>query len=442
MILAVIVFAFLLRVISLNQSFWLDEATSGLVVRNFSLGEIITKFSPGDFHPPLYYLILKVWSSFFGTSEMALRFPSIVFGLLTIYLVYLMGKGLFNKKIGLTAGILLATSGLHIYYSQEARMYSLIALLISWLTYLFLKKKWLIFSIILMFVGLTDYPALLIIPIFWILTKKDRKKLILSHIPLVFCFLLWLPIFFKQLSAGLNVNTNSPGWWSLLGQTSIKNLALIPVKFVLGRISFDNIYIYGAIIGVIFILVAYLFMKTFKEFKKTSILWYWLIIPTILAAVVGFKISVLSYFRLLFILPAFYLLIAVGISRTQKYANYLLGILLISNLVFSGIYLFNPRFHRENWRGLVSFVESQKTKDSATLFVADSNMEVYRYYAPEAIIAGPKGFDTPYGEIWLMRYLQPVFDAKDLLRAKIEASGYNKEKEYDFNGVVVWKYEK
>ena len=60
MILAVIIFGFLLRVISLNQSFWLDEATSGLVVRNFNLGEIITKFSPGDFHPPLYYLILKI----------------------------------------------------------------------------------------------------------------------------------------------------------------------------------------------------------------------------------------------------------------------------------------------------------------------------------------------------------------------------------------------
>jgi len=41
-----------------------------------------------------------------------------------------------------------------------------------------------------------------------------------------------------------------------------------------------------------------------------------------------------------------------------------------------------------------------------------------------------------------MRYLQPVFDSSDSLRAKIEASGYNKEKEYDFNGVVVWKYNK
>jgi len=441
MILAVIIFGFLLRAISLNQSFWLDEATGGLVVRNFNLGEIITKFSPGDFHPPLYYLILKIWSYVFGTSEIALRMPSVIFGILTIYLVYLIGKELFNKKVGLIAGALLATSGLHVYYSQEARMYSLVALLVSYLVYLFLKKRWFLFSIILLLIGMTDYPALLIIPVFWILAKKDWKKLLVSHVPLVFSFLLWLPIFIKQLSVGLSVNINSPGWWKLLGQTSIKNLALIPVKFVLGRISFDNKYIYAAVVGVVSLVIIYLLIKSLKEFKKTSILWYWLIIPVILAAIVGFKISVLSYFRLLFCLPAFYLLIAVGIFKTQKYANYLLGILLISNIIFSGIYLFTPRFQREGWRELATFIKKESgNKNAVTLFVADSNMEAYKYYDSKTNISGPQGFNTNYEEIWLMRYLQPVFDSKDLLRAKIEASGYNKEKEYDFNGVVVWKY--
>ena len=135
------------------------------------------------------------------------------------------------------------------------------------------------------------------------------------------------------------------------------------------------------------------------------------------------------------------MLIAVGISKTQKYANYLLGVLLISNLIFSGIYLFNPRFQREGWKELVTFVKKESEgKKTITLFVADSNMEGYKYYDSSANISGPKGFGTKYEEIWLMRYLQPVFDANDNLRTKIEASGYNKEKEYDFNGVVVWKY--
>lgn len=440
MILAVIIFGFLLRVISLNQSFWLDEATSGLVVRNFNLGEIVTKFSPGDFHPPLYYLLLKVWSYIFGTSEIALRFPSILFGLLTVYLVYLIGKELFNKRIGLTAGILLATSGLHVYYSQEARMYSLVTLLISYLVYLFLKKKWLSFSIILMLVGLTDYPALLIIPVFWVLGRKVWKQLAICHIPLAIYFFVWLPIFLKQLSAGLSVNTNSPGWWRLLGQTSIKNLALIPVKFILGRISFDDKWLYGAIVMIVIWLYGYLLSKAVK---KSLLFWLWLILPISLGAIISLKLSIFSYFRFLFCLPALYLLVAVGLEKLKpKLSNILIIVLVGINLIFSGIYLLNPRFRREDWRGLVSFVESQKTKDSATLFVADSNMEAYKYYDSGANISGPKGFNTSYQEIWLMRYLQPVFDSNDSLCAKIEASGYNKEKEYDFNGVVVWKYKK
>ena len=91
---------------------------------------------------------------------------------------------------------------------------------------------------------------------------------------------------------------------------------------------------------------------------------------------------------------------------------------------------------------MVNFVEGQKTVKSITLFVADSNMEAYRYYDSNSKISGPGAMTGDYDQIWLMRYLQPVFDPFDTLRAKIQDAGYNKEGEYDFNGVVVWKYSK
>ena len=34
-----------------------------------------------------------------------------------------------------------------------------------------------------------------------------------------------------------------------------------------------------------------------------------------------------------------------------------------------------------------------------------------------------------------------IFDLKDNLRVNIEKNGYKKAREYDFNGVVVWKYD-
>jgi hypothetical protein len=64
--------------------------------------------------------------------------------------------------------------------------------------------------------------------------------------------------------------------------------------------------------------------------------------------------------------------------------------LIAFNILTSGYYLFNPKFQREDWRGMVSFIESKKTNDSVTVFPSDSNIEAYLYYAPDAKIVGIK----------------------------------------------------
>src|SRR5258708_22082891 len=130
MIIFVLIFGLILRLISLNQSLWLDEATSASTIK-MSLSTFFQKFAQGDFHPPLYYLTLRLWGSIFGTSEVALRSLSILFAVATIYVVYRIGRELISSKAGLIASLLLATSGLHVYYSQEARMYSMSTFLVS-----------------------------------------------------------------------------------------------------------------------------------------------------------------------------------------------------------------------------------------------------------------------------------------------------------------------
>ncbi|MDP3994868.1 MAG: glycosyltransferase family 39 protein [bacterium] len=423
----------ILRLISLNQSLWLDEATTAYVAGHFSFAEIITKFSPGDFHPPLYYLILRGWSMIFAISEVSVRIPSVVFGLLTVYLVFLIGKELVNRKTGLVAAVLLATSGLHIYYSQEARMYALTALLVSCLVYLFLKKKWVLFSTFLVLVAMTDYVALLVIPVFWIAGRKDWRKLVISHLPLIFFFLLWSPVFIRQLTSGLGARGSN--WWGILGKSSLKEILLIPVKFSFGRISLDNKWLYTLVTGAVSGFYIYILSKA----KKSSLLWLWFLFPAITAVILGLWLPVLSYFRLLFILPVFYLLLAKGASKNKVF----IMVILVINLFSTAIYLFNPRFHRENWRGLVSFVNKESINtNSLTLFVADSNMEAYRYYDSSAKISGPGGIKSGFDQIRLMRYVQPIFDPEDKARFRIEDLGFKKMAEYDFNGVVVWRYVK
>ena len=103
MILAILLFAIILRVINLNQSFWLDEAISGLAARDYSFVGSIKDFLPGDTHPPLYYLLLKFWTNIFGFSEISMRNLSVIFGVATVYVVYLLGRKVKDEKFGFLA---------------------------------------------------------------------------------------------------------------------------------------------------------------------------------------------------------------------------------------------------------------------------------------------------------------------------------------------------
>lgn len=429
MIYLILIGGLILRLISLNQSLWLDEATSALAAK-MSLSDLFTKFLPGDFHPPLYYLILKYWTAIFGYSEIALRVSSIVFGIVTVYFVYLIGKKIFNSKTGLVASALLATSGLAIYYSQETRMYALAAMLISASVYFFLTKKWILFGIFLGLIGMTDYVSLLIIPAFFIAGRKDIKKVLLSFIPLAALFLFWLPIFVRQLSAGFSV-AGSP-WWNILGTVTLKNIALIPVKFMIGRISFDNKVLYGIMVTVVALLFGYFL---YLSQRASKILWYWLVIPVVLGIILSFRIPALSYFRFLFCLPALYLLVAVGMEKAGKYKKAALILVLGINLFSSGYYLFNYKFQREDWRAAAIAIGTDKI-----VLPGSSQKEALVYYGKGNQIRDVLHLTKNDKAIWLSRYVAGIADPTDSTRLTIERLGYNKASEYDFNGVTFWKY--
>jgi uncharacterized membrane protein len=103
------------------------------------LYSLVFNYSISDFHPIGHYFILWFWGRIFGFSEVAIRMPSVLFGVITIYILYLLGKEIFSRKVGLIAALLLAVNPLHIYYSQEARVYSFACLAVALNIYLFYK---------------------------------------------------------------------------------------------------------------------------------------------------------------------------------------------------------------------------------------------------------------------------------------------------------------
>jgi hypothetical protein len=109
------------------QSPWLDEIhTLNESNPNFSFKEVYESLLISEPHPPLYFFVVYVFFKIFGYSIFIARLFSALIGFLSLYSIYLLGKELFSKKVGIYATLLLSVNYFHIYYSQEARMYVLL----------------------------------------------------------------------------------------------------------------------------------------------------------------------------------------------------------------------------------------------------------------------------------------------------------------------------
>lgn len=124
----VLLVAFAIRIHDLaGQSFWWDEAYTALLAER-GLRAIYHELRSFDFHPPLHYLLTWAWLPIAGRSEFALRYLSVAAGCLTVGVGARLGRRLYGERGGLAAGLVFALSPFLVYYSQEARMYSDLAL--------------------------------------------------------------------------------------------------------------------------------------------------------------------------------------------------------------------------------------------------------------------------------------------------------------------------
>ncbi len=93
-----------------------------------SISSMINEGIVPDVHPPGFQLLIYIIMKNFGDSEFILRLPSAIAGILSIYVIFLLGKLIFSIREGLYSAVFLAISWCPLYYSQEARSYSLLLL--------------------------------------------------------------------------------------------------------------------------------------------------------------------------------------------------------------------------------------------------------------------------------------------------------------------------
>lgn len=467
MIWAILFLALALRLVAINQGLWLDEAIGAIAAKNYSYSGIVFDFLKSDNHSPLYYLTLKGWASLFGFSDISLRLLSVVFGVAGVATIYLIAKKLIGKKdkyFPLFSALLLASSPFHIYYSQEARMYIMAAFFASLAVYSFLllvdKKttswEWVLFSFSITALIFTDYVPIFILPIFWIysfIKKMDRKwwvRLFVSHIPLVILGFLWFPVFKVQVDSGRWLVATLPAWKQVAGGATFKQAALTWMKFVLGRISLKDKLFYYFLVSFASIPVLLASFKALKDRKKLMLIWFWLFIPLILGFATSFWFPAFIYFRFVFVVPAFYLLISWGTGQVKgDKARLILGaLLLLVNVVGWLIYISDPYQQREQWREAVEFIEGRGEEQDVVVFEYPEPFAPYRWYAKgkveaigvtnsisadsEITIVKTKEAILTKEGVYYFEYLRDLSDPQRVVEATLGGSGFIAKSVIDF----------
>jgi uncharacterized membrane protein len=321
-ILAVSVLIFVLNVVLKflyisSNDIALDEPFT-LFYSQMDLGSIF-KMLQTENNPALHFLFMHFWIKLFGVGAMAVRMPSLIFSALTAVVIYITGRKFFSGSVGLTASAIFTFAGMHIYFSHEARVYSLFVLLASLSFLYFLKltsnpdKKSLYFTLFLFnllliyshyfgfFVVFTEFVCLFFIRNL----KKAYKGFFLVFAALAISYLPNIIIFFNRFFVSV-----SKGTWVKAPQITeyYGNLnRFLNIKYV------TMTFLVIMLVTLIFLLKKKLFIPKLKEFIKNenyilTLLWFF--VPYTLMFLISFKVPMFLDRYLLFCSIPFYFLLA------------------------------------------------------------------------------------------------------------------------------------
>ena len=306
--------------VSITHSYTNDELSAINRLRYDSFSDLIEKgVKEGDMHPAGVQVFEKIWSSLFGTSELALRLPFVLFGTASIFLIFLIGSKWFNRKTGVFAAAILAVLYFPIVQSELARPYSpglFITLLTAWYYHkvLFCEVKKYSNTILLglcFAAGMYTHYFLFLFLIFigftgLIFLRKDNFKLyLLSSIIAVLLFIPHISITLHHLSVG------GLGW---LGKPDSDFL----FQFIF--YAFNESWM---LLMFLFVLILFSFFQKDREaIFKSKYYWLsasWFFGVYILAHLISlYATPLLKFPVMLFAFPFFILMIAYLISNHQR----------------------------------------------------------------------------------------------------------------------------
>lgn len=352
---AIVAIGVLVRFTTLeHQSLWYDEADTRSVVAS-SLGNLFSRLPQSELNPPLYYVLLWLWTHVAGIGEAGLRSFSAACGVLTIPVMWVIGRRQ-SPRVGLIAALLTAVNPLMYWYSQEARNYALLTLL-SALSLLFVlraadrpsNRRLLAWGAICALALGTHYFAFLAIApqaIWLVWTLRASGRLSIAGIALALAPLAVTAVAIAPLAARQS-QTDA----SFIAESA--SLTLRTVLLVVEDVAGTGVLV-PALGGVLVaLLVVFLPREPARNRDVTLLLAVGLgaVATALLAALAGH--DYFSTRNLMPSWPAFALLVAtgLGLARRPLIGTIACGLLVAVSVLGVVAVIAKTEFHRANWRG-------------------------------------------------------------------------------------------
>jgi len=472
--LALLILNFYLKVSYISVQAIAGDEPFSVYIAQFNAATIIEHVSKGN-NPPLFELLLHVWIKLFGIGETAVRMLPCIFSSLTLLLIYAMGKRFFSVKVAIVASLLFTFSSYELYFAHETRVYSLFMLLATAAMFAYLQllkapknKKYSLLLILantlLIYAHFLGFFVLIVQFFATLVLREPRKKLLKPYLVCSVAVLLlyapYLPIFIDRFYVSstegtwispvsnlgplhdvLNLLTNrSPTnyllflliFWLMI-QHFIKSFFSNKVlRYTIIVISvfylFYSISVTGAmphywefsahpiatssyIIFSLLMLTFFLMSKKLSATYKLLLLWFFM--PLLNMFIASFWVPMFIERYLIFISPAFFLLVTAGVAQFEKKLN--LGISFLM-LALMGITLKLDQSNKRDVRQLIDKVKEIKT-DNSIIYICPDHFDInFAYYYNQAYFKDIKQ-DEVKGN--LLRNLEverifPINDYKNL----------------------------
>lgn len=386
------------------KSLWYDEAIAVTSIECSSC----SLFTP-EYYKPVFSLMLRVWSLFFGKNEFTIRFFSTIFGVAAIYLVFLIAKEMFDKGVALLSATIFSFSFAHIYISRQVGHYALFIFLILFSALIFMKiikgtqQKYLILLAIINILSLfTHISAIFMIMaqniffIIYIVGQKSAKKVLKNWLlSQALIFITIILLFIKSTPAV--IETVEMPEYRIYAKHTFPAVIKTFEAFSYGARQAGHLWVgysfsrhttfpYSLLLFIytFFSILGFIYGLLTNESEKSLFISYlllWLVLPigfTYCFSKIFFPIYEIKH-QVISSVP-FYIAVAYGVTKVKKYFLRLCIVILIMALSIGALGNLYSMEKMESWREIVSFIQSKIGRGDLLFFEPINQIVPFWYY--------------------------------------------------------------